>query len=180
MKKVPLYFPFLLALFMTLFGSIFFPFTRFMTFAPFLALSYNRLSFPKSLWLAFGLGFIFDLLSTELHFGLYALNFVLTTALIYPQKRHFFEDKATALSCFTALIAGSSALIQLTLFYLFGKDQAISWRTVISDVLMMPILDGLYAFLWFTCPMRLYLYIEKVGWKALFKSKIEEAEHDKG
>lgn len=178
MKKTPLTFPFLLALFMTLFGSIFFSSFRLMTFAPFLALSYNRLSFVKALWMAFGLGLILDLLGNELRFGLYALNFVLTTGVIYSQKRHFFEDKATALACFSALIAAFSTLLQLILLYLFDKGLDISGKTVLSDVVLMPILDGLYAFLWFTCPMRLYAYLEKAGWKGLFKTPKHEAEHE--
>ena len=169
MKKVPLYFPFLLALFMTFFGSIFFSNIRLITFAPFLAIAYNRLSFPKTLWLSFGCGLIIDLLSAEQHFGLYALNFVIVSAVLYPQRRHFFEDKSTALSFFTAIIAAVSTILQLVLVHLFDVGMLVSWKTFLSDVVGMSLLDGIYAFLWFTCPMRLYSYIEKTGWKNLFK-----------
>lgn len=169
MKKIPIYFPFLLALFATLFGTIFFPNIRLVTFAPFLAVSYNRLSFPKTLWLSFGCGLIIDCLSAEQHFGLYALNFVTVSALLYPQRRHFFEDKATALAFFTAVIATLSTTLQLILIHLFDEGMALSWKSYLSDIVGMSILDSIYAFLWFICPMRLYTYIEKTGWKNLFK-----------
>lgn len=175
MKKVPLYFPFLLALFMTLFGTIFFPSIRLATFSPFLAISYTRISFVKTLWIALGCGLIIDLLSTRQHFGLYALNFVITSAVVYPQRRHFFEDKATALSFFTAIIAAFSTTLQLLLAHLFDRGMVVPWTTFLSDIIGMSILDGIYAFLWFTCPMRLYIFIEKTGWKNLFrKPKTDE------
>lgn len=173
MKTTPLYFPFLLALFATLFGTIFFPNIRLVTFAPFLAFSYNRLSLPKVLWLSFGCGLIIDCLSAELHFGLYALNFVIVSAILYSQRRHFFEEKATALALFTTVIAALSTTLQLVLIHIFDKEMALSWKTYLTDVVGMSILDGIYAFLWFTCPMRLYTYIEKTGWKNILKKTNE-------
>lgn len=169
MRKVPLFIPFLLALIFALFGHLFFPYVRLSAFAPFLAIIYNRLSFSKVLWISFGCGLIIDLLSSHTRLGLYALNLVLTTAITYFQRRHFFEDKAIALSLFTTLIALISMTIQLFLVHIFDKGIPISVKTILSDVIFMSALDGLYAFLWFTSPIRLYIYIKKVGWKAIFK-----------
>ncbi len=165
MRKVPLYFPFLLALSFALFGNIFFPYLRLSAFAPFLAILYNRAPVTKALWIAFGCGFIIDLMSSYARLGLYGLNFVIITALLYPQRRHFFEDKATALALFSTIIAALSILLQLFLVQVFDKSIPLSWKTLFSDVIVMSILDGLYAFLWFTCPMKLYIYIQKKGWK---------------
>lgn len=161
---------------MTVFGTIFFPGIRLVTFAPFLAIAYTRVVFAKALWLALACGLILDLLSTGQHFGLYALNFVITSVVIFPQRRHFFEDKALALSLFTAVIAAFSTLLQLILVHLFDKGMLVSWKTFLSDVVGMSIVDGIYAFLWFTCPMRLYTYIEKTGWKNLFRKPKEDEE----
>ncbi len=169
MRKVPLHVPFLLALTFALFGHLFFPYLRLSAFAPFLAIIYNRFHLSKALWTSFGCGLIIDLLSSHTRLGLYALNLVLTTALLYPQRRHFFEDKAFALSLFTTLIAALSMSIQLFLVHVFDKGIPISFKTILSDVIFMSMIDGLYAFLWFTSPMRLYTYIKKVGWRGLFK-----------
>jgi len=171
MRKIPLYYPFALALFATLFGSVLFPKVHLSTFAPFLAIVYHAAPISRALWIALGCGTILDLLSSELRFGVYALNFVLITLLLYPQKKHFFEDKPIGLSLFTALIAASSTLLQLVLAHLFDRGVPFSSSVIGIDVLLMSVVDGLYAFLWFTCPLKLYTYIKKMGWKNLIFRK---------
>lgn len=175
MRKIPLWFSFALALFATLFGSVFFPLVHLTTFAPFLGIVYHKETLSKSLWIALGCGVILDLLSSEMRFGLYSLNFVLITLALYAQKKHFFEDKPLGLSLFTVLIAASSTLLQLILAHLFDRGIPFSSSMIAVDVFLMSAVDGLYAFLWFTCPMRLYTYIKKVGWKKLFR-KLEPDE----
>jgi hypothetical protein len=160
---------------MALFGTLFFPSIRLSPFAPLLALSYQRLTFSQSLWLAIGVGAILDLMNGELHFGLYALTLVLTTAVLYSQKRHFFEDKALAFSLFTALISAFS-----TLLLMIFQGVSMSGKSCLANLFLMPAIDGVYAFLWLTCPMRLYTYIEKVGWKTLWHRMVghENTESD--
>ncbi len=170
MKKPPLYFLFFLALFAALFSSVFFPSIRLAAFAPFLAISYYRLSYPKALWLSYLCGFILDLCSSS-RLGLISLSFVLASALLYFQKRHFFEDKPSALALFSASVAAALALTELFLLYLFDKSLPLSGASFTTEVVLMPLSCGLYAFLWFTCPMRLYTYIQKTGLKGLFRKK---------
>ncbi|HSW87473.1 MAG TPA: mreD [Rhabdochlamydiaceae bacterium] len=169
MKPVPLYFPFLLALTMTLFGTVFFPNLRLIPFAPFLAIVFTRKTFINSLWLACLCGLIFDLLTSQFRLGLYALNYCLTTVLVYHQKRNFFEDKPLALSVFTVLVSCASTVLQLFLLYAFDQGLNLSMKLVLTDMIAMPILDGGYAFLWFALPMKLFKYVQKVGWKFLYR-----------
>jgi rod shape-determining protein MreD len=174
MKAPSLSFFFALALFATLFGSILFPFFTLTTFAPFLALVYYRTSLLKALWVSFGCGSIMDCLSSEFHFGIYALSYTATTLLLFGQKRHFFEDKSVAFSLFTALISAVLASLELTLAHLFDRGLPFTFSSVFTDLFLLPIIDGLYGFLWFTCPGRLYIYIKKTGWKRLSKGKTHE------
>ena len=176
MRQIPLYFSFSLAFLAAVFGSVFFPYLHLSFFAPFLALSYHATTLSKSLWLALICGVILDLISSEFKFGLSTLTFVLATLLLYAQKRHFFEDKPLALSIFTAIIAAVLTLLQFVLIHLFDRGISFSTLTVLTDVIFMSAVDGLYAFLWFTCPMRLYIYIKKVGWKNLFRKPHHEEE----
>ena len=74
MRQVPLYFPFSLALFFALFGTVFLPHVRLLAFSPFLAPLYNRSSFTASLWIASLCGLAVDLLSSEFRLGIYALQ----------------------------------------------------------------------------------------------------------
>ncbi len=140
--------PFCLALFAACFQTAFLPHIHVMPFAPFLALIFQQKSFTLSLWAALGCGIVMDLLSNELRFGMYSLNFVLVTLILHRQKRHFFEGSARALALFTALISLASTLISMLFL---GK-------VILIDLISMPILDALYAFLWFTCPSKLWKY----------------------
>ncbi len=176
MRTIPLYFSFALALAAALFGSVFFPYLHLSFFAPFLALSYHAAPLSKSVWLSVACGLILDLISSEFRFGLYTLTFVITTLLLYAQKRHFFEDKPLALSLFSAAIAAVLIFLQFIFVHLFDRGIPFSMMSAFVDGILMSAVDGIYAFLWFTCPMRLYIYIRKVGWKGLFRKPLHEEE----
>jgi len=169
MRNIPLLFPFALALLWSCLGGALIPWLHLLPFAPFLVFAYMRCSFPVSLWWALLSGLIIDLMSSQMHFGLHALNYCLTTLAIYTQRKHFFEDKPIALSVFTALFASTSTLLQLLLFSAFERHLPFNWKSLLSDLFAMSILDGIFAFIWFTLPMKLYLHIRKTGWRALFK-----------
>jgi rod shape-determining protein MreD len=161
MKSVPLLFFFGLALVFALFGSIVFPFFPLAPFAPFLAIVFYRTSFSKALWIGFGCGLILDLLSSEFHFGTHALTLTVSSALLFYRKKHFFEDKPLAFSIFVSVISSISMLLQLAFIHLFDRGISFSLATFITDGIVLPLFDGLYSFLWFICPMRLYIYIKK-------------------
>jgi rod shape-determining protein MreD len=171
MKQVPLTIPFFLALFTALFGSVFFPFTRLFAFAPFLAIVFTRTSFAFSLWAACLCGLIIDLLSSQARFGLYSLTYCLTTIFAFSQKRHFFDDKPLALALFTALISCISSFLELFLLYILNKKLPITSKFIITDIFAMSILDALYAFIWFTCSIKLINHIQRLGWGFLFTKK---------
>jgi rod shape-determining protein MreD len=164
-KGVPLLFFFALALFFALFGSILFPFFPLSSFSPFLAIVYYAVPFSKALWISCGCGFILDFLSSEFHFGVHALTLTVCSALLFHQKKHFFEDKPLAFALLTSLISSVSTLLQFVFIHLLDRGIPVSFATFLTDAVATPLIDGLYGFLWFTCPMRLYIYIKKIGWK---------------
>ena len=155
MKKKSLRIAFCLAFVATLAQSALFPSLNFMTFAPFLVLSIVYLNFPKSLWLAFLAGIIIDLFSSG-HMGLYALCYCLTTALLYRQKRNFIDEKPLNLALFTALISFVSTIVLILLLFIFDRRAAFSGQWAFIDLWTMPLLDALYAFVWFYCPFIFY------------------------
>jgi rod shape-determining protein MreD len=173
-RSVPLLFFFALALVPTIFGSILFPNFPLSPFAPFLAIVFYVVPFSKALWISCGCGLVLDLLSSEFHFGVQALTLIATTSLLYHQKKHFFEEKAVAFSIFTAVISSVATLLQLVFIPLFDRGISFSALSFLTDAIALPLLDGLYGFLWFTCPMRLYIYIKKKGWKSIFRKPLED------
>jgi len=167
-RQVSLLFPFCLALFAAAFASALLPPIKLLAFAPFLAILYNTVTRPTALWIALLCGLGVDLLSSELRLGLHALNYCLTTLLLFKHKRHFFDDKPLSLSLFTLLISAVSTLLQILLIALFEHTLPLSGQLLITDLVIMPLVDAIYAFLWFSCPIMLYLSIKKVQWRALW------------
>ena len=176
MRSVPLLFFFGLALIPALFGSILFPFFPLNAFAPFLAVVYYVAPFSKTLWISLGCGLLLDLLSSEFHFGIHALTLTTASAFLFFQKKHFFEDQSLAFSLFSIVISSVSTGLQLLFIHLFDRGLSFSFASFVTDVAILPLLDGLYGFLWFTCPMRLYISMKKVGWKGMFRKPQDEAE----
>lgn len=177
MKKVPLWYPLVLAIVFAIYGPIFTPSLRLAVFAPLLALSFYRLCFVKSLWLSFLCGLVIDTVSSQMHYGLYGITYCITSAICYMQKKHFFEDKPTALSLFTYVIAAVFSLSLLIVSMFFDKQVHMSSKAIISDVLIAPIFDAVYAFVWFTLPIKLYTFVSTGAWKKyLKKNEPEESE----
>ncbi|MCX6989564.1 MAG: hypothetical protein NTX49_00630 [Chlamydiae bacterium] len=176
MKKAPLWYPFSLALFCVFFGSIILPDFRLIAFSPFFAIVFQRTSYIKSLWICFLCGLILDTFSSQQHFGLYSLCYLVVAGISYSQKKHFFEDKPLALSLFSGLISSVCGMGLLLLTFMFGRQFPITLEVIISETLVTPILDALYAFVWFTVPIKIYLYISSGRLKKIFEKK--EKAHD--
>lgn len=161
MRKIPLIIPFFLALFAQLYGSIFLPSFRFLAFAPFFAIAFQRLTLYQSLWTAVFIGLLIDLISPSLRFGFFSLNYFLTSWIAYRQKSLFFEDKTISFFFYTAFISCIASTLQLTLLLSSSSRFPIHLSFLFSDLLIMPLIDGVYAFFWFTCPLRVYTLIRK-------------------
>lgn len=106
------------------------------------------------LWLALLCGFIIDLMSSHMRLGIYSFNYCLTTLLLYSQKQHFFEDSASTWPMMTTFFSILSTLIQIIILYGLGQKMMISWEIIKIDIVLFPLLDGFYAFLFFQIPSR--------------------------
>jgi len=170
--KTYLLIPFAIACFFALFNSALLPQIKLLVFSPFLAILYTRCSFQICLIVACLCGFTIDLFSTDLRLGIHALNYSLLTGALYQQRRHFFEDKPLAICLFTALISTVSTLIQWILIALSGKPFTLSKELLATDLIIMPVIDMVYAFTCFCCPLILYSHIKKVGWKVFYETTL--------
>lgn len=156
-----LIFAFFLALFAFFIQGIFIPKISILAFAPFLAFSILLSNFPKALILAFVAGAFVDVFSSD-PFGIHALNFSLVTFFFHRYKKHFLHEKPLHLSLMTALISMLSTLLGLTLLFLFDRRVPFSGRWVFTDLLGMPFIDALYAFVWFSAPITLFQTLKKL------------------
>lgn len=131
---------------------IFLPQLALMFFAPFIVITYYYKDKISCLWLSLVCGLIIDLLSDNNRLGVYALNYCLTTFILYRQKYHFFEDNLTTFPIMTFLFSCFSSLLQALLLYLFGKGIIFSWDWFKLDIILFPFIDSLFAALCFTLP----------------------------
>ena len=129
-------------------GQVFFPGFPLLVFAPFCVLAIQTKTRGFSLWAAALVGLLYDCLSSSAHFGLFSLCYVLTTLLASLLKRRFF---GIHLPLFTVTFSMIYALAHLALFQTFLSPLAFA-----SSFLIMPLVDGLYAFFWHSPALVLY------------------------
>lgn len=161
MRQVSLLLVFLLCLTAVLFLPIFWPAARLTFFAPYLIFSYYQRPFQRSMWISFGCGIIMDLLTPLPRFGLYSLNYCLTTLLLYSKKRHFFEDSLTTLPFMAFFFSFISTLIQVCLLTVFAEGISLSWGWMLTDIAFYPLIDAVYAFVCFTVPFIMFRSVRR-------------------
>jgi len=147
------YVSFALGLLFTLCIPPLIPSLKLFYFIPFLIRCIYLKKLGTCLWIACGVGLILDLFSANSRFGLFSANYVLTTYMLYGQKRNFFEDSWSTLPFMTFVFSVLSTLVQILL--LLVVDQHIiplSLHFVFSDLIVMPLLDAVFAFCLFTLP----------------------------
>ncbi len=121
-------------------------------FAPFLVISYYKKPMITSLWLALICGTLMDLASSTRHLGLHALTYVMTSGLLYGQKKHFFEDRISTIPLMTFFFSVLSTLFHVPLYLMLEGPLLFSplWWT--RDLIIMPGIDAFYGLVGFTLP----------------------------
>lgn len=147
---------FIVCLLIALTVPLLFPALRLTFFAPFLIICCYRKTLTKCLWLALLCGVIIDLLSSYTRFGLFSLDYCVSLLILYPQRRNFFADSVSTLPIMTFFFAIISTLIMALLLYSIESINIFSWGWAFTDLLIMPFIDGIYAFLVFTFPALLF------------------------
>lgn len=145
-------FVFAWTLLMILASPILFPSLHVMAFAPCLVILFYQKPLLTCLWIASICGLLVDLLSSHTHLGLYALNYCLVTAVLYGQQRHFFADRPSTLPLMTLFFSTLSTLFQGVFLYIFEKENIFSWPWIAADLIVLPVLDSIYAFVCFLLP----------------------------
>lgn len=152
LDKKRLLYVFLVALLLTLFTPVIFPALRLLFFAPVVVIAIYQRSLIGACWVALGCGLILDLLYAQDRFGPYTLSLVAATPIIYFQKRHFFADKLVTLPIMTFLYSVAVTSIQLVYIAAVERSVYFSMSWVITDLVLLPVLDSFVAFVLFIAP----------------------------
>ncbi len=148
---------FLLATFSSVFFTALFPQTHLFYYAPFLAILFIDSSLIISLWISCLCGFIIDALSTT-PMGMHTLGYTLLCFSLFRLKR-FFNDKPMNIPIFTIVLSMGFSIIEIIILSIFQKNLSPGSSWIISDLLVMPIFDGIYSIILFVVPMKLiYLF----------------------
>lgn len=135
-----------------------FPGCHFFTFSPLVVFYLVHTSLLTTLWASLGLGLLVDLVSSS-HMGVNALNFFLTSFLLYRQRKHFIKDNPYNLSLFTMLYSIVWTLLYAVFIFLFDRRILFHGKWLAADLIIMPALDGLYAYICFTLP---FAFLDKM------------------
>jgi hypothetical protein len=131
-------------------------------FAPLLIILYYDRDKITALWFSVVCGIILDSLSSQTQFGIFTLNYCLTTLLIYELKPFFFADAITTIPFLTTIFAVTSTILQYILLQIFNISFPITWQWIAIDVIIMPIIDGIYGLVFFALPF-MFIKHEKIS-----------------
>ena len=157
--KFRLIYSFIFSTFAAISFSAFIPFYKPVFYAPFLAISFLSTTFISCLWLSCFGGFIIDILSST-HMGLNCLVYTLLTVIFYKQRRYFIDSPAN-IALFTILISFFYMLLTFILLYVLDKGVRISSISFLTDFVVLPLLDGIYAVVFFVLPTKTIEVISK-------------------
>lgn len=167
-QKMLVKFKLLYVFLVSLAAFLFFPGTHLLFFAPFLIVTFYKCSLIQSLWLAAGTGLLVDFFSSSF-FGNSACIYTIASYILYRQNRHFFEDKVSTLSLMTTLFSLLASVLQFIFNMLFDLRPLLSFSFLLTDFIIMPLIDGAYAYLFFLLPYQLYR-------KYTMRKQVEEEE----
>lgn len=161
---------FIVATFFAIFGhSLHLPI---LAYSPYLAFTFQANPLLKALWQSFLCGLIADSLQSALPFGSCAFCYTLATLALYKLKRTFFEDKIFSLSIFSTIFSILFSFMQVLIFYFMKTPLHFTFTSFVFELAIMPLCDGVYAFICFTCLYFVFSYIKKKRFSFFFIKKI--------
>lgn len=145
--KIALAFSF--ALFFQVTQKSFFPSAHIQFFASYLAICFCLKEHFRASWLAVLAGVTMDLLSTT-KMGLWSLNFFMITIFLHSLKNYFYVEKPLHLAIYTTIISMTSSIFHYIFLFIFDRCGPFLGKWGYLDFLIMPVIDGFYAMVWFS------------------------------
>ena len=137
------------------------PAVHMLPFAGFFAVVSLRCSFITTLWWAVIAGGAIDLFSATLPFGAHMVKNVSACCILYHLHSLFFEEKPHSLSIYATLYALVLTLLQTFLFSFFDIPLTIGWQAVLTEFVVMPLIDGIWTFVWIFIPLTTYRFFAR-------------------
>jgi len=148
--------PFVLSFIVLLIFPSLVPQIRLFAFVPFITFVLARNRLPLCLWLSLFAGLIVDLYSNSSPLGFFALNYTLTSVVVYRYRSYFPEEKVHIFALYSVLYSFISTMLHFVLYALIEMHIKIHLFSLITDLFLLPILDGVYALVWVFFPLKVY------------------------
>jgi hypothetical protein len=136
-----------------------FPWIRPIGYVGALVLTISRFPLSYALWISAGIGLLIDISSASIPFGFFAINYSLSTLIIFRYRKFFSEEKIEIFPLYAILFSFTSTSIHFILYGLIDLQLKLRLFTILTDLLLMPIFDGVYAFLFVFGPLSLYHHL---------------------
>ncbi len=150
------YIPFGLSFIILLIFPSFVPQIRLLAFVPFLTFACAHYSLAGALWLSMFSGLIVDLYSKSAPMGFFALNYTLTTVIVFRYRSYFSFEKVHVFALYAVMYSFISTLLHFVLYGLIEMHFKLHLFSVITDLILMPIVDGVYSLACVFFPMKVY------------------------
>ncbi len=145
-------FPYTYALFF-LFSALF-PSLRLFFLAPWPVYVACRHTNGAALLAAFSSGFLLDILTTGTPTGFFTLIYPLALSLILSFKKLFFQEKLLTYPFLTTVFSFLITALYFIFRNIFCAKMTLTLHSFLTDWIVFPFADGLYAFISFTLPLR--------------------------
>lgn len=165
-------FLFFLSLSGELIAPILFPQIRILGFIPVILFGLSRLSLPKAIWISFIAGLTVDLYAKSTPLGFFALNYTLSTLFLYRYKKFFSEEKPISFLFYASFFSFVSTLLHFFLYPFLGVSIKLSFISFLTDLICMPLVDGVYTLVWAILPTLLYKYLTDPKQVQFYKTKL--------
>lgn len=133
--------------------SVLFPSFSLIPFSPFITLAILHGPKLKALFLSLLAGMIMDLISSD-PMGIHALVYTALTFFISKYRHYFLWEEPHHLGLFTSILSLFMTLGQGFMLFLFETKLPFTGKSLISDLLIMPLADGVFAMLLFGYPIK--------------------------
>ncbi len=150
----------------------FLPSIRILGLLPFLLFALSRFSLPRVLWLSALAGLAVDLHSFGPPLGFFAFNYSLSSLILFRYKKFFSEENLFSFVLYGILFSFVSTFIHFFLYAIQDIHLKPSSLTLATDLICMPLIDGIYTLVWALLPLLLYKYLTEPSRMHFYKTKL--------
>ncbi len=107
--------------------------------------SLKRIPFASLLWVGLAAGLFTDLFSSHTYFGSGGVVYVITCLIAHRLHHFLFDDKLISIAPFAWFLSAVLSLLNMITSYFASAPIAFSPTTILTEVILSPLLDMAYT-----------------------------------